>query len=100
MNRNFFFYSNFLPVGARNSPGLPPDGGWLPCPGGPVRKSGGPPAAPGGGYSPATAAAAAIPAKLAGSKPVTNKFCTNQKTSNPSSIPESPVIYFKLKENP
>lgn len=47
-----------------------------PCPGGPVRNSGGPPPAPGGGYSPATATAAAMPAKLAGSRPVRNRLRT------------------------
>lgn len=63
-----------IPEGARNSPGLPPEGAGGPCPGGPVRNSGGPPPAPGGGYSPVTATAAAIPAKLAGSKPVRNRL--------------------------
>lgn len=66
--------SRSVPEGARNSPGLPPEGAGGPCPGGPVRNSGGPPPAPGGGYSPVTATAAAIPAKLAGSKPVRNRL--------------------------
>lgn len=67
---------SLLPEGARNSPGLPPVGAGGPCPGGPVRNSGGPPPAPGGGYSPATATAAAMPAKLAGSRPVRNRLRT------------------------
>lgn len=69
------FQKNLIvPEGARNSPGLPLGGAGGPCPGGPVRNSGGPPPAPGGGYSPVTATAAAIPAKLAGSKPVRNRL--------------------------
>jgi hypothetical protein len=59
----------FIPEGAKNSAGLPADGTGGPCPGGPVKNSGGPEPAPGGGYSPATAAAAAIPAILVGSRP-------------------------------
>lgn len=58
-----------------------------------MRNSGGPPPAPVGGYSPATAAAAAMPAILAGSKPVKNRFATFQGTSNIGPSPYWCALY-------